>query len=768
MNDEVSLASSYYEIIENLSVIWEETSQDLRSIVTNPKHLRRLSNGPMPYPPSSPRLSPKSLDGKARVPIPHPPSPLLSPRSLDGTPRVMNIRKLPLLRKNVLTLGQETISEAEESQENNNATEKPERDSIFVTSLRTGELVTLPLQDDEFTFESCTTGSDMQSVDSIEEYSSDEDQHKKASRRNGKEEPTEDEMIFEIVDELKEELLMIKHARDEAMKALYLHDSPPFKTQRKTISKSEEFLSRLSTITNAPNFGNIGEITDSSSLPDVLPSAKEALLKDESATSDNARATNNSLPAEVSPSLDSDLPETDAEHDSPTTETADPVNSASFPDPLSSLHANTQQVDTTRSSQAAASVEQKYDSALPHIPATVDSSTSASGPPPSNIDAKDPSETTASLSLEETSKMEANVSESVDLTGNTSSLAPSSHTALHEDNGCAPLEAPSTLDSSITPQAAATQNPSNTERTNKNENIAPIEAPSTVDPATPSHHPPILVAASTTDAKEEHDASGPEEKSSKVDQITPARNFALMKKWLISNLKPSFFDTVQRQAFRRKIDGLAGQRRRVHYNSSRLLLKRRLQKHLKAQDRKTAAQKPFPDHLPTEKPNYSDNESIELFVANPQDDSQDGCNRLLGSHRRLRRSSRRRSESDLGSVVRKEKREELRSKIHSIEDRLDRIRMNLSNSFSSFATIENGEESEEDTVVAVEENQRVSRGWSSRSFSEGMLSPDSPPRERKELKGRLERIRGKKKMNLEKLQHALDSAMEAISAEMGS
>jgi hypothetical protein len=89
--------------------------------------------------------------------------------------------------------------------------------------------------------------------------------------------------------------------------------------------------------------------------------------------------------------------------------------------------------------------------------------------------------------------------------------------------------------------------------------------------------------------------------------------------------------------------------------------------------------------------------------------------------------------------------------------------MNLSGSFSSVVSIENGD-GEEDlhADVPVEDNERLSQGWSSsRSFSEGMISPEPSPR-----KGRLERIRGKKKMNLEKLQHALDSAMEAVSAEI--
>ncbi|KAL3941448.1 MAG: hypothetical protein SGBAC_004188 [Bacillariaceae sp.] len=738
MNDELSLASSYYEILENLSVIWEETSQDLHSIVTNPKHRRRLSNGPIPYPPSSPRLSPKKV---------------------DGTPRTSNIRKSPLLRKNLLSLGQAPIAELEESQENTNATENQRRDSIFVTSLRTGELVALPLQDDEFTFESCTTGSDMQSVESIEEYISGEDQQKRKSRQNGNEEPTDDEHIFEIVDELKEELVMIKHARDEAMKALYLHDSPLTKTQRDTISK-EEFLSRMSTVTKVPNFWNICEITDSSSLPDVLPSVKEAAVKDDSATSGHAKETKGSLPAEDSASLDSNFHGSDGKDASSATESADPANTASLTDPLSVLHASTHQGDTSLSSHFIASTEQDDQPASPQSPATADHRTSASGPPPSKRDAKDPSVTASSLSLNESSAREAIASELIDLTSNTASQAQNVDAALSEGTSCAPLEAPSTLDY-ISPQAVETHNASDAKRGDGSMTTSSIEAPPTLDQAAPSPDPPI--GAPATNVQEESEVSVPEEEDSTVNQTIPALHVTLMKKWLISNLKPSFFDAEHRQAFRINIDRLAGQRRRVQYNSSRLLLKRRLRKYLKAEDRQNAAQRPYEelDQRITVPPSNSDNESIEIFVANPQDDCQDKGNTLLGRHR-LRRSNRTRSEGDLRNAFRAEKRAELRSKIHGIEDQLERIRLNLSSSFSSLPSIENGEE---DVDVAAEEDKLVSPGWSSRSFSEGMMSPHSPPRERKGLKGRLDLIRGKKKLNLEKLQHALDSAMEAIAIE---
>ncbi|CAJ1949165.1 unnamed protein product [Cylindrotheca closterium] len=764
MSDEASLASSYYEVIDNLSVIWEETSQDLHSIVTNPKHYRRLSSGPIPYPPSSPRLSPRSLDGKSRVSIPHPPSsPLLSPRSLDGTPRVRNSRKSPLLRNNVLSLGPASIAEADEREERNNDTENPGRPSIFVTSLRTGELVALPLQDDEFTFESCTTGSDMQTVESIEEYFSDEeDQDKLPSRRNRKEESTEDEMIFEIVDELKEELMVIKHARDEAMKALYLHDSPLAKTQRKAASKSEKFLSRLSTIPQVPTFGNTGEITDSSSLPDVLPRVKKAVWKDKSATFENPRETNDPLPAGVSATCDSSLPETDAKDDSLTTRSAEPASfNTSLPDPPFTMQESTQQGDTTQISQFVTngSVKQVNESSAP-----TQSSTATSEPPSSNIDEnKGPSETSALSSLEETSTREAIEAESFDL-----NYTNSIDTTLLEDFWYAPFDAPSTLDSTTT-QPTATANVSTAETTDESENNSPTDVSLTVDPAVSAPDRPI--DALKTNAQEETELPSREEKSSKVNQITPAPHFALMQKWFLSNLKPSYFDQVQRQAFRINIDGLGGQRRRVQYNTSRLLLKRRLRKHFKPQGRNVVAQKRYekPHELQSERSNDSDNESIEIFFANPQEDD---CDSVQGRRRPLRRSSRRKSEGDLRNMVREGKRAELRSKIHGIEDRLERIRMNLSSSFSSLISIENDEgeeDSDSDADVAVEDNQGLTKGWSSsRSFSEGMLSPEPSPRERKGSKGRLERIRGKKKMNLEKLQHALDSAMEAVSAEIDS
>lgn len=727
MNDEASLASSYYEIIENLSVIWEETSQDLQSIITNPKHRRRLSNvssGPIPFAPSSPRLS---------------------PRSLDGTPRIGNLRKSPLLKKNVLPLVRQTpISESAVLEESNN---DDSRGSVFVTSLRTGELIALPLQDDEYTFESCTTGSDMQSVETIEEYISDEEPENinMTSRRSAKQEPTDDEIIFEIVDELKEELLMIKLARDEAMKALYLHESSPANTQRKTVSRSKEFLSRLSTVPRAPHLRNIGETTDSSSLPDKLPSSEKGSPKSASATSANVTDFNLPSQAEVSSSLDSKLPETDSQETSSANDIADivPLLPQMLDKNTSAVPASLVQ-NSGSDSDAGTASQQHQDSALPLYPAT---SIATPGASLGNTDKKNTLGNGAQCSGEVDA--EKSSSELTTLTVNTASQEPTTTTSSESSNAKGRLSPQS--DSGAT--SAVTEDDYSSDSLEENETNEGRPSPD---------------LSSTNQWEMEMPLLQPK-------QITPAGNFALMKARLQSNFKPSFFHIEHRLLFRSKIDWLAGQRRRVQYNSSRLLLKKRIRKPLKAHSKKMSAEKSMKaPGLPTPQYIGSDDHSIDALIAD-QDGAQDDNKSLPGRHRPLRRSNRALSDNDLRSIGRAVKRKEVRSKIHNFEDKLERVRLSLSNSsFSSMGSFESESSlTSHESVsghrdVGVQGNQRPSRGWSSRSFSEGMLATESSPEERKGLTGRLERIRSEKKMNLEKLQQALDSAMFAISADSGS
>lgn len=143
-----------------LSTIWEETSQDLRSISF--RRVRRSGSIDLP---------------------PIPPAP--SQYDCEGTPKMGNCRKVAAstsVPRNVSLRSYSSFSREDDfdevyedhyndlndlnsSSDNMNVSS---RNSISLTLVRTGQTVLVSTSDDEFTFESCSTGFDLDSKISID------------------------------------------------------------------------------------------------------------------------------------------------------------------------------------------------------------------------------------------------------------------------------------------------------------------------------------------------------------------------------------------------------------------------------------------------------------------------------------------------------------------------------------------------------------------------------------------------------------------------
>jgi hypothetical protein len=240
--------------------------------------------------------------------------------------------------------------------------------------------------------------------------------------------------------------------------------------------------------------------------------------------------------------------------------------------------------------------------------------------------------------------------------------------------------------------------------------------------------------------------SSPEE-ILRLDPLRQKISYSLNSKHLLSRLSESFFQPELRRAKKLKFEDMAGHRRRTAFKTCQMILERKIVNVLSNRDKmhkKILSSEQCEDEIQVF-------DSIMASPPNPQDAYNASKTSLDIEPIEDDDGIQLEAESSSDSVLRENKRADLRDKIHRIEDRLERIRSNLGESFSSFG---------EDSLGS----------WGSRRRGSNTSSPAMSV-DRKSLKAenqdpqrRLARFQLRKQLCLKKLQVAMDAATDAITS----
>jgi hypothetical protein len=235
--------------------------------------------------------------------------------------------------------------------------------------------------------------------------------------------------------------------------------------------------------------------------------------------------------------------------------------------------------------------------------------------------------------------------------------------------------------------------------------------------------------------------SSPEE-TLRLDPLRRKISYSSNSKHLLSRLSESFFQPELRRAKKLKFEDMAGHRRRTAFKTCQMILERKIVNVLSNRDKmhkNILSSEQCEDEIQV----Y---DSIMASPSNPQDDFDASKTGLDIEAIEDGDGIQLEAESSTDSVLRENKRADLRDKSHRIEDRLERIRSNLGGSFSSLV---------EDSLGS----QRRDSNTLSPAMSVDRKSFNA---EQQDPQGRLAHFSLMNQLSLKKLQVALDAAMDAI------